>query len=307
MRPGKWFGRTRVLFAAALTLGTACTRTSISTLTEPYDPPRFSGATAGLHRQAIQVELVPPTTSGIVRYTFDGAAAITDDAAWTEYTVPVQVNESRTIRAYAFETIANPSPIAATEYVLQVPDPELSEAPGTYGQASLDIELSCPLAGATIRYTLDGSDPTAASPAYTTGSPLTISGGDVELRARAFRTGWTPSEAVGGLYDLPETGIFTIELLMPDGTIAVGGNSANLVYGIESMTVTATASAEISAPAYAWYLNGAVVAGATGASIIVGATGPAGILVPGFYTLTVEAVDGGYSYSETINFEVVAP
>lgn len=52
--------------------------------------------------------------------------------------------------------------------------------------ANLQVRLSCATPGATIRYTLDGSDPIAASPAYT--APLTLSAKTV-VRAKAVLAG----------------------------------------------------------------------------------------------------------------------
>ncbi len=52
--------------------------------------------------------------------------------------------------------------------------------------AQVTVPLSVPLAGATIRYTLDGTDPTAASPAYTAPLRLDVTPEGVRVTARAF-------------------------------------------------------------------------------------------------------------------------
>ena len=52
--------------------------------------------------------------------------------------------------------------------------------------AQVTVPLSVPLAGATIRYTLDGTDPTAASPAYATPLQLDVTTEGVRVTARAF-------------------------------------------------------------------------------------------------------------------------
>ena len=60
------------------------------------------------------------------------------------------------------------------------------------------VTLSCETAGATIRYTVDGSEPTASSGnVYAT--PLELARSTV-LRARAFRQDWTPSKTTTRSY-----------------------------------------------------------------------------------------------------------
>ncbi|MBN2163790.1 MAG: lamin tail domain-containing protein [Pontiellaceae bacterium] len=56
--------------------------------------------------------------------------------------------------------------------------------------AAFQVTISNITAGAEIRYTLDGSEPTSSSPLYT--GPLTVST-TTTLRAKAFLDGWKPS------------------------------------------------------------------------------------------------------------------
>jgi len=55
---------------------------------------------------------------------------------------------------------------------------------------SVTVTLATPTAGAAIRYTTDGSEPTEGSPAYA--APLTLTA-TTTVRARAFRSGMNPS------------------------------------------------------------------------------------------------------------------
>jgi hypothetical protein len=73
-------------------------------------------------------------------------------------------------------------------YPPALPAPTATPNGGTLS-ASTTVALQSPRGG-EIRYTLDGSDPTAASPLYT--EPLVVSG-RTTLKARAFGTGWSPS------------------------------------------------------------------------------------------------------------------
>jgi len=62
---------------------------------------------------------------------------------------------------------------------------------------STNVVLSCTTAGATVRYTTDGSIPTEASEAYA--GPIELSD-DAVLRVRAFLDGWNPSAVVTASY-----------------------------------------------------------------------------------------------------------
>ncbi|MDB6070585.1 MAG: CotH protein, partial [Verrucomicrobiales bacterium] len=81
------------------------------------------------------------------------------------------------------------------------PDPTASVQRGFF-TAPFATVLSCQDAAATIRYTLDGSVPLAASPAYS--GPLNITGTTV-LRFAAFGTGKVPSRTVTHTYLFPDT------------------------------------------------------------------------------------------------------
>ena len=69
---------------------------------------------------------------------------------------------------------------------------------------STNVVLSCATSGATIRYTLDGSDPTAESTAYTT-APIAISA-TTTIKARAFADGMNPSAIASATYTLVDPG-----------------------------------------------------------------------------------------------------
>ena len=72
-----------------------------------------------------------------------------------------------------------------------VDPPQISPAGGTY-QAPVKVSLNVAEPGADIRYTLDGSTPTATDAKYN--QPLEITGPTV-VRARAFKDGFTRSIA----------------------------------------------------------------------------------------------------------------
>lgn len=123
----------------------------------------------------------------------DAGGAIVDDFAFT-LNNRTQVDHSRgratdgagTWSLFTAPTPNAPNAGAASDYAAR---PVLSPAAGFYGGAqSVSITTTTP--GATIRYTLDGSLPTAASTAYT--GPINVSATTV-VRAAAFAPGLPPS------------------------------------------------------------------------------------------------------------------
>jgi hypothetical protein len=65
------------------------------------------------------------------------------------------------------------------------------------GAAPQTVTLACSQAGASIRYTTNGDTPTEASTLYTT--PVSVAS-PCTLKAKAFRTYWTPSAVLSAVY-----------------------------------------------------------------------------------------------------------
>lgn len=84
-----------------------------------------------------------------------------------------------------------------------VATPVLSH-PGGLFAGSLSVTATCSTAGAVIRYTLDGTEPTTISPVYT--APLAVTN-DTEIVARAFLDGLVPSPTAGAVYRTSFLGI----------------------------------------------------------------------------------------------------
>jgi hypothetical protein len=110
--------------------------------------------------------------------------------------VPELVLSSNSMQPQYFATATpgTPNVAGALDFVRSL---SFDQPHGFRGAAFLLI-LSCATPGADIRYTLDGSTPTAATGLVYTG-PLTISQTSV-VRAAGFRTGWLPSAVTTRTY-----------------------------------------------------------------------------------------------------------
>ena len=91
---------------------------------------------------------------------------------------------------------ANANGTVLTQVTHTVARPQLTPEAGTYSGAQT-VTISSATPGTTIRYTLDGSVPTEASPVYSAPIPVDHS---LTLKAKAWKTDWFPSHVKSGEY-----------------------------------------------------------------------------------------------------------
>ena len=75
------------------------------------------------------------------------------------------MGQSLTLKVRGWKTGFAPSGVTTAVYTLVAGTPSFAPAPGTYPSAQ-SVTLSTVTSGATINYTIDGSDPTTTSPVY---------------------------------------------------------------------------------------------------------------------------------------------
>ncbi|MFN7140177.1 MAG: chitobiase/beta-hexosaminidase C-terminal domain-containing protein, partial [Limisphaerales bacterium] len=145
----------------------------------------------GTHADSVSVSM-SATNGATIRYTTDGTNPTADSRV---YSSPLTVTSSGTIKAAAFLNGAVSSVTTATFTVNITPPPVaapvFSPNGGTFTD-SVSVSLSSATVGATIRFTTDGSTPTAESRAYS--SPLTVTASGT-IRAAAFLNGVASSVA----------------------------------------------------------------------------------------------------------------
>jgi alpha-tubulin suppressor-like RCC1 family protein len=137
-----------------------------------------------------QLVVVTNATSGAtIHYTQNGIDPTPSDPTIASGS-SIALSHSQTLKAKAFKTGMPASAVATAVYVLQVGTPTFSPLGGTYTSAQ-NVAVSTISPGATLRYTTDGSDPTPASPLYT--SAVTVATSST-LKAVGFKSGWSNSE-----------------------------------------------------------------------------------------------------------------
>jgi Beta-1,3-glucanase/Carbohydrate binding module family 56/Chitobiase/beta-hexosaminidase C-terminal domain/Glycosyl hydrolases family 16 len=182
-----------------------------------YDTPHFTythggtsgGGTAvtpvlsppgGTYTGAQSVTISTSTPNATIRYTQDGSTPTTSSP---QYTGPISVTTSRTIKAMATATGMAPSDIGTATYTINpgtgtVATPTFNPPGGSYA-GSVPVSISSATPSAIIRYTTNGTTPTTSSPQYT--GPITVTA-NTTLRAMATASGMTNSAVATAAYTI---------------------------------------------------------------------------------------------------------
>ena len=178
----------------------------------PVATPTFS-PTPGAYGSAQTVTMSCATSGATIRYTTDGSDP---SPSSTVYTGPINVSTTTTLKAKAWKAGLDSSAVATATYeIVNLSAPTFSPAGGT-SACPVTVTLSSSQSGAAIRYTTDGTDPTASSTLYTSPLVLTVT---TTLKARAFY-GFAQSPVDTETYTI--TGTATPTFTPDGGTYAAG-------------------------------------------------------------------------------------
>lgn len=255
---------------------------------------------AATYSAEIDVAISTSTAAATIRYTTDGSAPT--ETAGTVYAGPVHVAANLTLKAVAYRTGWTTSAVTSGDYVIAplVAAPVFSPPAGEYITAQ-DAAIATSTAGASIRYTTDGSTPTAANGTLYAG-PVHVAT-SLTLKAAAFRDGWTTSPVTSGEYligPLAEAPVFSPPPgeyeAAQDVAITTATAGASIRYTADGSTPTETAGTLYAGPVH-------LAASATLKAIAFG-TGlrtsavASGAYTIGFFVLTPEFNPGPGTYQE---------
>ncbi len=147
-----------------------------------------------------------------LRYTLDGSDPT---ASSPSYSPPLVLATSGTVKVRAFLSGASPSPVASATYTLVTATPVITPA-GAIFSNPVNVTLSSTTAGAWMRFTIDGSEPTDASTLYTGAVPLDFS---AVIKARAFHPTFAPSDTATATFTRTGTPATTPTISPGGGTI----------------------------------------------------------------------------------------
>lgn len=140
-----------------------------------------------------KVTISSATSGATIYYTLNGNTPGTSDAV---YSGPLTVSTNTTLKAIAYKSGINPSAVTTAVFSLGAGAPSFSPAPGSFQENQL-VTITSATPGASIYYTVDGSEPTQSSTPYS--APVSITRATT-LKAIAVKTGLSPSAATVGVY-----------------------------------------------------------------------------------------------------------
>jgi uncharacterized repeat protein (TIGR02543 family) len=169
------------------------------------------------YNAGMQVTITASAASG---YQFNGWTGVDSSSGTTGY---VTMNSNRSVTAN-FTSIGN-----------TVADPTFTPAGGSYGSAQ-NVTISTTTPGASIRYTTDGSIPTATTGTLYSG-PVAVNVSET-LKAIAYETGWNNSNVVLAVYSLGGTLTITTTSLSNASVCTAYSASLNATGGSPPYTWT---------------------------------------------------------------------
>ena len=154
-------------------------------MTSQVPTPEIS-ISGGVKNNDISVTITCSLTGSNIYYTTDGS---TPDEGDTLYTGAIAISTDTVLKARAYKSGHTASEVAQEVYTFVVATPVVSPSSGRY-PATQTVTITCATTGATIYYTLDGSEPDTGSTEYTATFDLSA---DTVIRFYAVKSGYSDS------------------------------------------------------------------------------------------------------------------
>jgi hypothetical protein len=181
--------------------------------------------------ETITVTISTATSGATIRYTTDGSEPTSGS---TQYTAPLSVSSTTTIKARAFKSGEADSAVAQATFTLKADSPTFSPD-GASSATDIAVGIATTTSGASIYYTTDGSTPTTSSTLYT--GTFTVANSAL-VQAIAAKEGLDNSDVEGAFFNIgdfavseewqnlsvsPVTGGFTLAFTVIPDTAKVNG------------------------------------------------------------------------------------
>ena len=191
--------------------------------------PSFTPA-AGPYGPAQSVTISTATSGATIRYTTNGTTP--SSTVGTVYSSPVSITTTTTLQAIAYATNYANSSVTSGVFTINgaCATPAFSPAAGTYTN-SPTITISTTTNGASIRYTTNGTTP-SATVGTVYGGPVLLNATGT-LQAIAYASGYSNSSVASGVYTLqcaapsfsPAAGTYTNGTIVTINTSTAGAST----------------------------------------------------------------------------------
>ncbi len=221
------------LAAAIATL--AMLVTAFSCTPDSPDATKDAAATPVITVENNTVTITSATEGAAIYYTTDGTDPTSDSDV---YENAFAITATVTVKAIAIADGYTDSEIASKECVYVAPvveTPVITPADNT-------VTITCATEGATIYYTIDGTDPTAESTAYTEAFAVTA---DITVKAIATKEGYTASEIASAEVEYVAPGSVGKPTITQEGntvTITCSTTGATIYYTTDGSTPTSAST-----------------------------------------------------------------
>ena len=168
---------------------------------------------AGAYGTAQNVSMATTTSGATPRYTTDGTEPTESSTA---YSSAIVVANPLTVKVRAYKAGWTPSDSGYASYVISggtVATPVITPAGGAQSVPPL-VAMTSTTTGATIRYTVDGSTPTATSAVFVYPFLLTST---TTVKAKAFKAGYTASATASTTFNVDAAGAAATPQISPAG------------------------------------------------------------------------------------------
>ena len=178
----------------------------------------------GTYSSAQDVAITTTTPGAFIRYTVDG---LEPSGSSPLYLSPVRVDTSLTLKAKAFRADQSPSATASGVYAITtgaVATPTFSPAGGS-SFTKRSVTIATATAGATIRYTTNGAEPTTTDTVIASGDTLNVDRSMI-VKAKAWKSGTPDSGTRRGDFIVTgaiAAGDYHTVILKADGTVWAWG------------------------------------------------------------------------------------
>jgi alpha-tubulin suppressor-like RCC1 family protein len=201
---------------------------------------------AGAYGSSQSVTMSTSTSGATLRYTTDGTEPTSSS---TTYSGAFTVAETTVVKARAYKTGWTASDSHHAGYAISagtVATPTITPAGGAQAMPPV-VSIATTTSGAAIRYTLDGTTPSATSPLYL--YPFRVFA-TTTVKAMAFKSGYTSSPVATTTYDVDAAGATATPSLVPAGgryatqqTVTISGASgATLRYTTDGSDPTTSST-----------------------------------------------------------------